>query len=279
MNSKQNLKIKEDFTDEIEPKDSPSVDDFIKQLEEKEKDLHISSDLVIEIEEPDFDEAVIDEFLQSALPTQDEDFPTNNSSKTITPSHKTFSELEDEVLELKTQISKFENERAEMIENSRRRQKDFDNYKTRTERERHETFTNQVSNLATQLLPVLDNLNRALDFASDISDEKEKEFQQFFQGIFLVNQQLNEVLTGMGVSQIASVGEHFDPHCHEAVAVEETENFPPRTVSAELLRGYRIGNRVIRPSMVKVAASVQSESDSSPQEKIEVSDDALFEIE
>ncbi|HEY0658850.1 MAG TPA: nucleotide exchange factor GrpE [Pyrinomonadaceae bacterium] len=279
MNSKQNLKIKEDFTDEIESKDSSSVDDFIKQLEEKEKDLHISSDLVIEIEEPDFDEASIDEFLQSALPNQDAGLSTNNLSGTVTHNHKTFSELEDEVLELKTQISKIEAERIEMVENSRRRHKDFENYKSRTERERHETFTNQVSNLATQMLPVLDNLNRALDFAADISDEKEKEFQQFFQGISLVNQQLNEVLAGMGVSPIASVGEHFDPHCHEAVAVEETENFPPQTVSTELLRGYRIGSRVIRPSMVKVAASVQPQSDGNPQEKIEVSDDILFETE
>ena len=252
MKPKQNLKNK-DFTDEIESPDSPSVDDFIKQLEAKEKDLHISSDLVIEFEEPDFDEASIDEFLQSALPTQNGGLPTDILSKTVAPYRKALSELEDEVLELETQILKIEAERAEMAENLRRRQKDFDNYKSRTEREREETFTNQVSNLATQMLPVLDNLNRALDFAADISAEKEKEFQQFFHGIFLVNQQLNEVLEGMGVSPIASVGEPFDPHCHEAVAVEETEQFPPQTVSAELLRGYRIGNRVIRPSMVKVS--------------------------
>jgi len=266
MKPKQNLKNKEDFTDEIESRDSPSIDDFIKQLEAKEKDLHISPDLVIEIEEPDFDEATIDEFLQSALPTQNGDLPTDTLSKTIAPYHNTFSELEDEVLELKTQISKIEAERAEMFENSSRRQKDFDNYKSRTEREREETFTNQVSNLATQMLPVLDNLNRALDFADGVSDEKEKEFQQFFQGIFLVNQQLNEVLSGMGVSPIASVGEPFDPHCHEAVAIEETENYPPQTVSAELLRGYRIGSRVIRPSMVKVSKSRESRVESGEQD-------------
>jgi len=279
MKPKQNLKNKEDFTDEIESQDSPSIDDFIKQLEAKEKDLHISPDLVIEIEEPDFDEATIDEFLQSALPTQNGDLPTDTLSKTIAPYHNTFSELEDEVLELKTQISKIEAGRDEMFENLRRRQKDFDNYKSRTERERHETFTNQVSNLATQMLPVLDNLNRALDFAADVSDEKEKEFQQFFQGIFLVNQQLNEVLEGMGVSAIDSVGEPFDPHCHEAVAIEETENFPPKTVSAELLRGYRIGSRVIRASMVKVAAPVQQQTDGIPPEKTENSNDTSLETE
>ena len=266
MNSKQKLKNKKDFTDEIESNDSPSVDDFIKQLEAKEKDLHISSDLVIEIEEPDFDEASINEFLQSAFPAQNGIMPVSDFSGSITPNHRTFSELEDEVLELKTQVSKIEAERVEMVENSSRRQRDFDNYKSRVERERHETFTNQVSNLATQMLPVLDNLNRALDFADGVSDEKEKEFQQFFQGIFLVNQQLNEVLSGMGVSPIASVGEPFDPHCHEAVAIEETENYPPQTVSAELLRGYRIGSRVIRPSMVKVSKSRGSRVESREQD-------------
>jgi molecular chaperone GrpE len=57
----------------------------------------------------------------------------------------------------------------------------------------------------------------------------------------------------MGVQPIIAVGEPFDPHFHEAVATEETDEFPPQTVTAELLRGYRIGDKVIRPSMVKVS--------------------------
>ena len=257
MKPKQNLKNEEDFTDEIESQDLPSVDDFIKQLEAKEKDLHISSDLIIEFEESDFDEESVNGFLQSAFPARNEGVRIGISGS-VTPNQKTFSDLEEEILRLKTHITELEAGRDETIENSRRRQRDFDNYKSRIEREKHETFANQVSNLATQMLPVLDNLNRAIDFASDTSDGKGKEFQQFFQGIFLVNQQLNEVLEGMGVSPIASVGEQFDPHCHEAVAVEETEQFPPQTVSAELLRGYCIGSRVIRPSMVKVSKSPQA---------------------
>ncbi len=70
----------------------------------------------------------------------------------------------------------------------------------------------------------------------------------------MVNQQLNEVLSDMGVQPIISVGEAFDPLFHEAVATEETDKIPPHTITAELLRGYRIGDRVIRPSMVKVSA-------------------------
>ena len=59
----------------------------------------------------------------------------------------------------------------------------------------------------------------------------------------------------MGVQPISSVGEHFDPYYHDAVATEENENFPPHTITAELLRGYRIDDQVIRPSMVKVSRS------------------------
>jgi molecular chaperone GrpE len=121
------------------------------------------------------------------------------------------------------------------------------------ERERRETFQSQLGNLATQMLPALDNLNRAVDFAMDMPDEQRVEIRQFFDGIALVNQQVNEVLAGMGVQPIPTVGEEFDPNLHEAVATEETEEFEPNSISAELLRGYRIGDRVIRHSMVRVA--------------------------
>ncbi len=144
-----------------------------------------------------------------------------------------------------------------MYELTRRRQSDFDSYRKRTERERSETFLNQVSNLATQMLPVLDNFNRALESASNLTGEKVLDSQHFYHGIVLVNQQLNEVLSEMGVEPIVSVGEPFDPHFHEAVATEETDEIPPHIITAELLRGYCIGERVIRPSMVKVSKSSQ----------------------
>ena len=144
-------------------------------------------------------------------------------------------------------------ERTELFEKSQRRSRDFEAFKARTERERGDTFQKQLSNLATQMLPALDNLDRALKFASEMSEEKRDEFAQFFDGIVLVNQQVNEVLMGMGIMPILTVGEPFDPHYHEAVAIEETAEIPPNTVAEELLRGFRIGNTVIRHSMVKVS--------------------------
>jgi molecular chaperone GrpE (heat shock protein) len=280
MNPNQDLENNYDYSEETDFDDGTSVDDFIRQLEAKEKDLHISSDMIIEIDEADFDDTNIPDFVAAEIPPPPKpkfdggNFPVVPAP--VVPNSKTFSELEDDITALKSQVSKMESERSEVFENSRRRQKDFEAYKTRTERERSETFQNQLSNLAMQMLPVLDNMNRAMDFAVHVPDDKTNEFRQFFDGIMLVNQQLNEILSEMGVSPIAAVGEVFDPHLHEAVAVEETEDFPPQTISAELLRGYRIGEKVIRASMVKVATPVKAKSVAVSQND---TNEDLFEIE
>lgn len=238
---------------EIEVENSLSIEDFIKELEAKEKDLQISPDLAIEIDEAEFDdtnpEFIKAEFGIEPAKTPEPQPPVNS----FVPNDKTFSKLEDEVLQFKKQVLRLETERAELLETVRRRQMDFDNYKKRIERDRSESFVGQVGNLVKQMLPVLDNLNRALDFAAEHSEGRSEDFRQFFEGIVMVNQQLNEVLAEMGVSPIASVGEPFDPHFHEAVATEVSEEYPPNTVTGELLRGYRVGDRVIRAAMVKVS--------------------------
>lgn len=250
MNSKNNSQNAEDISKEFEFDDSGSIDDFIKELEAKEKDLHISSEMVIEIDEADFGEKDLPEFLKSEIAVETSAQTGNSSSNKIA-----ISSLETEVSQLQAQISKTEVERADLVKLMQRRQTDFENYKKRVERERNDTFLNILSGLANQMLPVLDNMHRALDSVSNMSDGKEKDVQHFFDGIVLVNQQLNEVLAEMGVEPIASVGESFDPHFHEAVAAEETDEFPPHTVTAEFLRGYRIGSKVVRPAMVKVSKS------------------------
>lgn len=257
MNFNNELENKDNIVSEIEEVNSLSIEDFIKELEAKEKDLHISSDLAIEIDEADFDdtnpEFIKAEFGIEPVKAPEIKPPVNN----FVPNNKTFSDLEDEVSGFKKQVSRLETERAELAETMRRRQVDFDNYKKRIERDRNETFVGQISNLVKQMLPVLDNLNRALDFAAQNPEGRSPDFHQFFEGIVLVNQQLNEVLAEMGVLPIASNGEAFDPHFHEAVATEVSGELPPNTVTGELLRGYRIGDRVIRAAMVKVSTAAQ----------------------
>ncbi len=241
--------------------ETSSDEDFFRELEEKEKDLDISPELVIEVDESDFDEQKIPEFLRSEL-ALGQAAGTRRKESAIEPLGDN-SELEREVSRLRDKLAVMESERAELAELARRRLRDFESYKNRVERDRSETFSKQICNLATEMLPVLDNLNRALDSASEIAEEKQADIRQFFDGIVLVNQQVNEVFAGLGVQPIPSVGEDFDPHLHEAVAIEVTSEFPHNTVSGEMLRGYRIGDRVIRHSMVKVAAAPAIENHAS----------------
>ncbi len=241
--------------DELEMDATSSVDDFIRELEAKEKDLHITSDVLIEIEEPDFDPAAASDFIQQDMPSVHNTArrPAQNAQS---PGLKTrIFELEKEIETLQTQIKNTRAERNDIQEKSDRRLKDFENYKYRMDRERRGAFIDQISNLATQMLPVLDNLDRALDSVGAIQAEKSAEFHQFYEGIVLVYHQVNEVFIGMGVQPISTVGEIFDPNFHEAVAVEERGDIPTNTILGEMLRGYRIGNRVIRHSMVKVTTA------------------------
>ncbi len=246
--------------DDAETEESVSVDDFIRQLEAKEKDLHITAETtIIEIQES-FDDGNPSDFpnedlqieivepavVEAVVPAKTKDRKTQPPSPV------------KEIAELKERIFKVQAECEELVQSSKRRAKDFENFKLRTERERNETFQNQIGNLATQMLPALDNLNRAVDFAMAMPEEKRADIQQFLDGVVLVSQQINDVLDEMGIQPIATVGEIFDPHFHEAVATEESAEFEPNTISTELLRGYRIGNRVIRHSMVKVATTPQS---------------------
>lgn len=255
MKPGKNSQPSEEISEEIQDNNTLSIDEFFKELEAKEKDLDISAEMVIEIEE-DFDENTIPHFIVTESLVDDRKVNETDTVAINAASENTLSTLKNKVSMLQNQVSKLETERVELFEIARRRQTDFEGYRKRTERERNETFLNQISNLAIQMLPVLDNFNRALESASNSTGEKVSDSQHFFNGIVLVNQQLNEVLADMGVSQIVSVGEPFDPHFHEAVATEETDKIPPHTITAELLRGYRIGDKVIRPSMVKVSTQV-----------------------
>lgn len=251
----------EESLDAIEVDTTSSVDDFIKQLEEKEKDLHITSDMTIEVEDSEFDprnipDDIVPEDLRSPelpeAPLRPAASPRTASASPGGANKSRIYELEQELESVKKRLAVLREERNDVQEKSDRRLKDFESYRYRMDRERRGAFIDQIANLASQMLPVFDNLDRGLDSVKDIVRERSQEFQQFYDGIVLVSQQMAEIFQDMGVESIATVGEPFDPNFHEAVAVEEKSDTPPNTVTEEMLRGYRIGNRVIRHSMVKV---------------------------
>ena len=156
------------------------------------------------------------------------------------------STLEEEVARLKA-------ERQELIDQMGRRQADCDNYRKRQERERAETYGRVAADVASELLPVVDNLRRALDAEASSAAGESEEFRNFLRGVELIARQLNGVLEQLGVQEVEAVGRPFDPHLHEAVATEQTDEHEPDTVTQEIQRGYRMGERLLRPAMVKVA--------------------------
>lgn len=229
--------------------DPASVDDFLRELEAKERDLQISGEINLIEFADEFEPEEMPAFLQEELATR-----AGSSSAAVAPAlDDRTTKLEAENESLRSKLEVLETERTELVETAQRRIRDFDGYKARSQRERAEFATEQAAGFAVQMLPVLDNLNRAVDFAESVPGDRRGGFQQFFNGIAMVTKQVNELLAAMGVAPIQAVGETFDPHLHEAIAVEASEQFPPNTVCEELLCGYRIGERVIRHSMVKVA--------------------------
>lgn len=164
-----------------------------------------------------------------------------------------------ELIASRAELKRLQSALAEAQDALARRQADFENYRKRVERERNETYNRVVGELARKLLPVVDNLARALDAERSVEASESNEFRHFLNGVELIGKQLAEVLESFGVEPIAAVGQRFDPHVHEAVVTEPSAEHEPDTVLEELARGYRIGDRLLRPSMVKVAAQKSDE--------------------
>lgn len=122
---------------------------------------------------------------------------------------------------------------------------EFENYKKRSSKEREGLYNSILSDVIEVILPVVDNLENAAKV--ETSDENYK------QGVELVLKQLKDVLTSKGVEEIKALGETFDPELHEAVSSIQDENLGEKEIAQEYRKGYKIGNRVIRHSMVVVA--------------------------
>lgn len=158
-----------------------------------------------------------------------------------------------ELRRVQSEAGKLKAERQDLIDKLMRRQAEFENFRKRTERERSETYNHALGDVVGRLLPVLDNLRRALDAEKTVEGVESDEFRHFLQGIELIHKQLNGVLEGLGVEVVPTIGEPFDPHVHEAVATEASDEYETDTVMEEMQRGYRLGDKLLRPAMVKVA--------------------------
>jgi molecular chaperone GrpE len=125
---------------------------------------------------------------------------------------------------------------------------DFDNFRKRTRRDLADAERRGREDQLRELLPVFDNLERATAHSSTASDVK-----ALADGIGMVLKQFIDTLGRLGVERITAVGQPFDPEFHEAIQQLETAQFAPGIVAAEVLAGYRLGDKLVRPSMVVVA--------------------------
>lgn len=122
---------------------------------------------------------------------------------------------------------------------------DYENFRKRNEREKADFFKHALGKVLHDILPVLDNFDRALEHA--------EEGDEFHKGVLLIYKQLFDVLQKHGMKPIDEVDVHFDPNIHEAVIREENDSVPSHTVVAVLQKGYFLHDRLLRPALVKVA--------------------------
>jgi molecular chaperone GrpE len=148
--------------------------------------------------------------------------------------------------ELLARLQDAEREREEVLDNLRRVAADFDNYRKRVAREQAQLYARAGERVVVKLLPVLDDLVRALDAAEHHEEAK------VLEGVRMTKDALAGVLAAEGVEEIPTDGP-FDPHVHEALAAQPAEGVEPGHVLQVIQRGYRLGDVVLRPARVIVA--------------------------
>ena len=172
-----------------------------------------------------------------------------NSENSVAATEKT--EVERAALaELTQQIESVKTQLEERSTQYMRIAADFENYRKRTSKEKEDLELQVKRNTILELLPVVDNFERARSHLKPQSDA-EMTMHKSYQGVY---KQLVDSLKRLGVSPMRPEGQEFDPNLHEAVMREPTDEHPEGTVLEELVRGYYLGERVLRHAMVKVAA-------------------------
>ena len=165
------------------------------------------------------------------------------------------SKREQELEMLKTQLEEKTKETKENYDRFLRVQAELENYKKRVEREKSSLVRYGNEELIKAILPVIDNLERALDHPQGENPDGLTE------GIKITLNQLLQVLEKFGLTPIASVGEPFDPSRHEAMMQVESADHEPNAVVSELQKGYFLNDRLIRPAMVSVARRPRHEEE------------------
>ena len=167
------------------------------------------------------------------------------------------------------ELERLATEAREMRSLAQRKQAEFENYRRRIERERAETLKYAAADVIKEILPVLDNLDRAMEAAKSAPSEGQGQLRE---GVEIICKQFRDTLNKLGLTEVDAEDVPFDPHVHEAVGREETDEHPEGTVVRVLQKGYLFKDRLLRPSMVSVSLPTGGESS---QEDRESQDEAV----
>jgi molecular chaperone GrpE len=171
------------------------------------------------------------------------------------PAPETDETLEEGAGELEAELDEARRRAEEYLNDLRRVAADFDNYRKRVARDSEAQAQRAAESIVSELLPVLDNLERALDASEHHEEAKVAE------GVARVRQQLADILHRRGLEEIeAAPGEAFDPHVHEALSHQPSEH-PEGAIAAVWQRGYRLGDRIVRAARVVVSSGPAAAAD------------------
>ena len=154
---------------------------------------------------------------------------------------------------LRGELEKLKAERDQSLDRQARMQAEFENARKRAERERQEYRDYATGSVVEQFLPVLDNFELALKSAGTI--------EQLRSGVELIVKQMEDILRGLQVHPVATVGEEFDPRHHEAMGSVERDDLPDQHVAEEVRRGYRLREKLLRPALVRVVSNPKQTSE------------------
>ncbi|KAG8071415.1 hypothetical protein GUJ93_ZPchr0006g43295 [Zizania palustris] len=206
----------------------------------------------------------------------------NDDETKVTEIEAFLLSIEDERNTLMSKISILGAELATERDRILRISADFDNYRKRTEREKLSLMTNVQGEVIENLLPVLDNFERAKTQIK-VETEREAKINDSYQSIY---KQFIEILNSLGVEDVETVGKPFDPMLHEAIMREESAEYEEGVIIQEFRKGFKLGERLLRPAMVKVSAGpgpeksgdddpTMVEDNVSPQKVEDIEDDGF----
>lgn len=206
-------------------------------MTEKDESVKSNSEYTEEQEVKNEEPSTVDSVEGS---TSDSDNSSNDSSNEESSEETAVDPKDEEIQQL--QLRANENEEKYL-----RLYAEFENYKRRIQKENETNKTYQSQRVLTDILPTIDNIERALQIEGD--DESFKSLQK---GVQMVHESLLRALKDNGLEEIESEGQAFDPNFHQAVVQDDNPDFKSGDITQELQKGYKLKDRVLRPSMVKV---------------------------